>query len=199
MNFENYYPFTPAPLPYDFEALKPYISEYTLYFHHDKHYKDYLNKLNELLAASPFMQNVPLEVLTKTENADLRKNAGGVYNHELYFNSLTPNYKEPSAKMKKLISDSFGSEQNMRNKLIDTGTAHTGSGYIWLAENPNGILEVLTTPNQDTIDFDKFTPLMNIDLWEHSYYLDKQNRRKDYLNGIMNILNWEKAEDRLER
>lgn len=199
MNFENYYPFSAAPLPYELEALRPYISEYTLYFHHDKHYKDYLNKLNMLVKASPLMQNVPLEALTKMEDEDIRKNAGGVYNHELYFYSLTPDYKDPSPKLQKLINQSFGSEKEMFDTLIDEGMGLTGSGYVWLAENHNGMLEILVTPNQETIDFDKFTPLLNVDLWEHSYYLDKQNRRRDYLNSIRNVLDWDAAEKRLEK
>ena len=197
MNFDNYYPYAPMPLPYSFDALKPYISEYTMYFHHDKHYKDYVNKLNNLLKNSPMMQNVPLEALTKMGDAEISRNAGGVYNHELYFDSLTPEKKEPSANMKNLINRSFGSEKELQNELVDMGTNFNGSGWIWLAAAPDKSLELILTPNQETIDFDKLTPLFNVDLWEHSYYLDKQNRRRDYLNAVMDIIDWEKAEERL--
>lgn len=197
MNHDNYYPFETMPLPYSIDALKPYISEYTLYFHHDKHYKGYVDKLNALLKKSPTMQNVPLEALTKMSDKDISTNAGGVYNHELYFASLTPDYKEPSEKMSRLIQNSFGSEKEMWNELISAGMDLTGSGFVWLAVNPDGELEVVVTKNQDTIDFDKYSPLLNIDVWEHAYYLDRQNLRRDYLTAVKNIINWENAEKML--
>ncbi len=197
MNSENYYPFAPVPLSYDFAALEPNISRYTMYFHHDKHYKNYLNKLNSILAKHPLMQNIPLEVLTKMGDEDLQKNAGGTYNHELYFSSLTPDYKEPSANMKNLITRSFGSEKEFRDELVDMGTGHNGSGWIWVVFTPDKNIGLVITPNQETIDFDKYTPLLLIDLWEHAYYLDRQNDRREYLSAIMKHLDWEKAEQRL--
>lgn len=197
MNNDNYYPFETAPLSYPIDALNPYISEYTLYFHHDKHYKGYVDKLNALLKKSPTMQNVPLEALTKMSDKDVSTNAGGVYNHELYFSSLTPDYKAPSEKMSGLIRNSFGSEKEMWNELVSAGMDLTGSGFVWLGANPNGELEVVVTENQDTPDLDKFSPLLNIDVWEHAYYLDRQNLRRDYLTAVQNIINWENAEKML--
>lgn len=197
MNNDNYYPFETIPLPYSIDALNPYISEYTLYFHHDKHYKGYVDKLNALLKKSPTMQNVPLEALTKMSDKDVSTNAGGVYNHELYFSSLTPDYKAPSEKMSGLIQNSFGSEKEMWNELVSAGMDLTGSGFVWLGVNPNGELEVAVTKNQDTPDLDKFSPLLNIDVWEHAYYLDRQNLRRDYLTALQNIINWENAEKML--
>ncbi len=190
MNYDNYYPFEPLPLMYGIDALDPYISEYTLYFHHDKHYKAYLDKLNALLKSSSLMQNVPLEALTKTSDEDIRTNAGGVYNHELYFSSLTPGGSEPSEKTRRLIEKSFGGEKEMWGEIIGAGMGIVGSGWVWLVLDRDGNLEVVTTPNQETIDFDKFTPIFNIDVWEHAYYLDRQNRRADYLNAVKNIINW---------
>lgn len=197
MNAENYYPYSYLPLPYDFAALEPQISRYTMYFHHDKHYKNYLDKLNSILIQHPLWQNVPLEVLTKMGDEDLQKNAGGTYNHELYFNSLTPDYKDPSANMKNLIKHSFGSEKELYSAIIDAGVGHNGSGWIWVVFNPEKNIEIMVTPNQETIDFDKYTPLLIIDLWEHAYYLDRQNERREYLSAIMKLLDWEKAERRL--
>ncbi|MBD5138659.1 MAG: superoxide dismutase [Ruminococcus sp.] len=197
MNNDNYYPFETTPLPYSIDVLNPYISEYTLYFHHDKHYKGYVDKLNALLKKSPTMQNVPLEALTKMSDKDVSTNAGGVYNHELYFSSLTPDYKAPSEKMSGLIQNSFGSEKEMWNELVSAGMDLTGSGFVWLGANPNGELEVVVTENQDTPDLDKFSPLLNIDVWEHAYYLDRQNLRRDYLTAVQNIINWENAEKML--
>lgn len=198
MNYDNFYPFDFDPLPYALEELNPYISEYTLYFHHDKHYKNYVDKLNALLKKRPLLHNVSLEALTKMSDSDIRTNAGGVYNHELYFASLTPDYKEPSEKMQKLIDDSFGSEKEMWDEIIEAGMGLVGSGYVWLVLDDDGKLDVIVTHNQDTPDFDKYTPLFNIDVWEHSYYLDRQNRRADYLNAIKSVINWENAECMLD-
>ena len=197
MNFDKYYPYKAEELPYDRDALSPNISEYTLYFHHDKHYKGYVDKLNEMLSGSPLMQNIPLEGLTKLDDRKVRTSAGGVYNHELYFGSLTPNYREPSPKLKKKIEESFGSVEEMLKKLSEAAMSITGSGWVWLAENEKGKLEILTTPNMETIDFDKYNPILAIDVWEHSYYLDRQNRREDYIEALMKLINWTGAENRL--
>ncbi|MBP1560720.1 MAG: superoxide dismutase [Oscillospiraceae bacterium] len=197
MNFDNFYPYSPMPLPFELNSLAPDITEYTMYFHHDKHYKGYLDKLNEMLKNSPLMQNVPLEGLTKMEDNELRTNAGGVYNHELYFNSLTPDYRSPSARMRGKLEENFGSEHGFWQKVKESGDALKGSGYIWLAETPDGRLVLKLSPNQETLDFDRYNPLLNIDVWEHAYYLDRQNRRQDYLDGLRHLINWDHAEKRM--
>lgn len=199
MNYDNYYPFEAQALPYEIDALKPYISDYTLYFHHDKHYKNYVDKLNALLKNSPLMQNVPLEALTKVKDEDISINAGGVYNHELYFSSLAPNGKEPSPKMQELIKKGFGSEKELWGEIISAALGITGSGYVWLVLDKDGRLQVLITGGQDTVDFDKYLPLLIIDVWEHAYYLDRQNRRIDYLKALTNIINWENAEKMMDK
>lgn len=197
MNFDNYYPFSAEALPYELNALSPDISEYTLYFHHGKHYQGYVDKLNEIIKDSPLMQNIPLEGLARIDDDEIRNNAGGIFNHELYFSSLTPNYREPSGRLKKKIEESFGSFEGMLKKLAEAAVSLKGSGWVWLVENKKGGLEILTTPNQETIDFDKYTPLLAIDVWEHAYYLDRQNRRPDYIDAVIKILNWATAENRL--
>ncbi len=197
MNSDKYYPYKAAPLGYDIKALSPHISEYTLYFHHDKHYCGYVEKLNALLKDLPVMQNVPLEGLTKMNDADIRTNAGGIFNHELYFASLTPEYREPSARMKRKMQESFGSPENMIKLLYDTAMDIVGSGWVWIGEDQGGRLEILTTKDQETIDLDKYVPLIAIDMWEHSYYLDRQNRRSEYADAVMNVINWVGAENRL--
>lgn len=188
--FDKYYPFTAEELPYGFNDLAPNISEYTLYFHHEKHYLGYIDKLNKLLEDRPFMQNIPLETLTKMEDEAIRTNAGGVYNHELYFASLTPNYRQPAGKLAEQIAAGFGSLDALNEQLANAGMDVVGSGWVWLAENQNGGLEILTTKNQDTPDFDKYNPLLAIDVWEHAYYLDQQNRRDKYLNAALQKINW---------
>lgn len=197
MSFDKYYPFTAMELPYELNALDPNISEYTMYFHHDKHYMGYIDKLNKLLENRPLMQNIPLETLTKMEDEAIRNNAGGVYNHELYFSSLTPNYRKPAGRISKQIEKDFGSLEALEEKLADAGMGITGSGWVWLAEDTNGNLEILTTKNQETIDFDKYNPLMNIDVWEHAYYLDRQNRRDKYLNAVLQKANWLGAQNNM--
>lgn len=197
MNYDNFYPFEYEPLSYNLEELNPYISEYTLYFHHDKHYKNYVDKLNSLIERRPMLHNVSLEALTKMSDDDIRTNAGGVYNHELYFASLTPDDTEPSEKMMKLIDGSFGSEKEMWDEIIEAGLGIVGSGYVWLVFDNDGKLDVIVTHNQDTPDFDKYAPIFNIDVWEHSYYLDRQNRRADYLTAVKNVIDWEHAEKML--
>ncbi len=198
MNFDNYYPFSPAELPYSFDALKPHISEYTMYFHHDKHYKGYLSRLNAILEKSPLMQNVPLEALTKMGDRELRRNAGGVYNHEMYFGSLTPEYSEPSERISGLIRDAFGSEKELADEISDMGMGIDGSGWVWLVHSPEKGLELISTPNQETVDFDSCVPILAIDVWEHAYYLDRQDRRREYLAAVMKLLDWKKAEERLD-
>ncbi|MDE5859239.1 MAG: superoxide dismutase, partial [Oscillospiraceae bacterium] len=165
MNYDKYYPFKAEDLSYALNALEPYISEYTMYFHHDKHYMNYLNKLNELLKDKPLMQNIPLEGLTKIDDKDISTNAGGVYNHELFFSSVSPRNGEPAQHLRDKISKSFGSVDELEEKLIEAGKSVVGSGWVWLALDKNGDLVILTTPNQSTIDFDKYTPLLIIDVW----------------------------------
>lgn len=198
MNYDKYYPFKAEDLNYALDALDPYISEYTMYFHHDKHYMNYLSKLNELLKDKPLMQNIPLEGLTKIDNDDISTNAGGVYNHELYFSSVSPRTGEPAKHLLDKIIREFGSVKELEKKLIEAGMGIVGSGWVWLALDPEGKLVILTTPNQQTIDFDKYTPLLIIDVWEHSYYLDRQNLRKEYLEALMNVLNWAAANNKAD-
>lgn len=190
MSYNKYYPFSAAELPYALDSLAPAISEYTMYFHHDKHYKNYVDKLNELLKDKPLMQNIPLEGLTKINNEDISTNAGGVYNHELYFSSLSPRGGSPTSDMLAKITSSFGSLKELEAELIEAGKGIIGSGWVWLALDSSGDLVILTTPNQETIDFDKYTPLLAIDVWEHAYYLDKQNIREAYLQAVTKLLNW---------
>lgn len=190
MNYNKFYPFNAVELPYALDSFSPEISEYTMYFHHDKHYKNYVDKLNELLKDKPLMQNIPLEGLTKINNEDISANAGGIYNHELYFSSLSPRGGAPSQHLLNKITSSFGSLKELEAELIEAGKSIIGSGWVWLALDNNGKLVILTTPNQETIDFDKYTPLLAIDVWEHAYYLDKQNLREVYLQAVIKLLNW---------
>lgn len=199
MSFDKYHPFVSEKLPYAFDALVPNISECTMHFHHDKHYMGYIDKLNKLLEEKPYMQDIPLETLTKMEDDAIRNNAGGVYNHELYFRSLTPDYQKPAGRIAQQIEKDFGSLEALEKKLTEAGMGIIGSGWVWLVENQRGNLEILTTKNQDTINFDKYNPLMNIDVWEHAYYLDRQNRRDKYLNAVLKKANWLNAQNNMRK
>lgn len=191
------YPFEVQPLPYSYETLNPYLEENTLHFHHDKHYATYILKLNEILKNYPNLQNMTLEeLLINTEELPneaktaIKNNAGGVYNHELYFSCMNNIESElPTDKLALAINSSFGSFEQFRSKLTSAAINQFGSGYAWLILS-NKKLEILSTPNQDTPISRTVTPLLCIDVWEHAYYLQYQNRRGDYIENWFNLINW---------
>ncbi len=178
-------------LPFKEDALEPYVSAETVRFHYDKHHRGYVNKVNELIAGTDF-QTMPLEdiiemTFDKPEYQALYNNAGQVFNHNMYWNSIGIGAKfdkETEAK----IEAYFGTRDALREKLADKATAYFGSGWAWLAEGENGVLDVLTTRNGDTPLVLGYKPILNIDVWEHAYYLDYQNRRKDYASAFVEHL-----------
>lgn len=193
-----HYPFEPKPLPYIKEALEPYISEETLHFHHGKHYITYVNKLNEIIKNYPNLQNMTLEQLLIDSNSipceiktAIKNNAGGVYNHELYFACMNHSDCEiPTDRLALAINTAFGSIDNFKAQLSTAAISQFGSGYAWLILC-NNQLEILSTPNQDTPISDTVIPLLCIDVWEHAYYLQYQNLRPDYVNNWFNLINWD--------
>lgn len=200
MRDERFYPFTAMPLPFAYNSLQPDISEYTMYFHHDKHYKGYVDKLNALLKDMPFLQNVPLSELTKNENTDIKNNAGGVFNHEMYFASLSPERRPVSEFIAECLTKNFGSVQEFLKEFHEAGMSQFGSGYAWLIKccgKDNKLLKIIKTANQDTPDFITEIPILPVDVWEHAYYLDRQNRRDIYLDAFFNVLNWDVIEKRI--
>lgn len=185
------------PLAYRLEELMPYISAQTLSFHHQKHYQGYVTKLNDLISNTDFenlsLENIILKSASDTLWTAIFNNAAQVYNHEFYFNSLAgldENKKIPAALEKEILKD-FQSVDALKEKLIEVGLAVFGSGYVWLVKE-DGHLKVepflnaftpLTKPNM--------VPLLAIDVWEHAYYLDKQNLRAAYLKDVVNnLINW---------
>jgi len=191
------YPFEIKELAYPYDALEPYLSRETLEFHHDKHYVTYVNKLNEIIKNYPNLQNMTLdELLIQAEHipceirTGIKNNAGGVYNHELYFACMnSPDCELPTDKLAIAINASFGSIDNFKAEMTTAATNQFGSGYAWLILSSNK-LEIIATPNQDTPISDTVTPLLCIDVWEHAYYLQYQNRRPDYINNWFNLINW---------
>lgn len=191
------YPFEVKDLPYAYNALEPYLCDEILKFHHDKHYVTYVNKLNEILKNYKNLQNMTLdELLIQTEEIPnevktaVKNNAGGVYNHELYFACMNSADSElPTDKLALAINSAFGSIDNFKAELTAAAINQFGSGYAWLILS-NGKLEIISTPNQDTPISLTVTPLLCIDVWEHAYYLQYQNRRPDYVDNWFNLINW---------
>ena len=191
------YPFEAKELPYSYDALEPYLCKEILDFHHDKHYVTYVNKLNEIIKNYPNLQNMTLDaLLIETDHIPceirtaIKNNAGGVYNHELYFACMNSSECElPTDKLALAINASFGSIDKFKAELTAAAANQFGSGYAWLILKDNK-LEIIATPNQDTPISKTVTPLLCIDVWEHAYYLQYQNRRPDYIDNWFNLINW---------
>ncbi len=200
------YPFVVRPLPYEYDALVPVLDEETLTFHHDKHYKTYVDNLNGALADYPELQKKSLTELLSQLNmlpgavqTAVRNNGGGVYNHELYFDSMKePVGQEPSGALAEAIDRDFGSYRQWKEQMKQAAVGKFGSGWAWLVADGDGILSIVQTANQDVPDLEDYTPILLVDVWEHAYYLQYQNRRADYVDGWFGLINWRKAGKRYE-
>lgn len=200
------YPFVVRPLPYDYDALVPVLDEETLTFHHDKHYKTYVDNLNSALSDYPELQKMSLpELLTHISTLPgavktaVRNNGGGVYNHELYFDSMRePAGQEPEGALAKAIDRDFGSYRQWKEQMKQSAVGKFGSGWAWLVADKEGRLSIVQTANQDVPDLEEFVPILLVDVWEHAYYLQYQNRRADYVEGWFGLINWRKAGKRYE-
>jgi superoxide dismutase, Fe-Mn family len=198
-------PFKLITLPYAYNALEPYIDSLTMEIHHTKHHQAYVNNLNAAVAGTEAEHMTLEQILANTKKFDIkvRNNAGGVYNHDLYFLSLSPKGGgQPTGELAKAINATFGSFENMKTQLDNAGLTRFGSGWAWLYVNPEGKLAICSTPNQDNplmdIADNKGVPIFGIDVWEHAYYLKYQNKRADYLNAIWNVVDWDAVSKRYE-
>ena len=198
----QHYPFELPPLPYSYNALEPYLDSQTLAFHHDKHFKAYVDSLNQALEKLPAYQNWSLERLIR-ENFRLPfqmqtavwNNAGGVYNHNLYFQLMEhPCDQQPQGKLIRAVESTYGSIENFQEQFKKCALSQFGSGYAWLVSDCRGRLKIVKTLNQDTPLPRGFGPVLLVDVWEHAYYLQYQNRRGEYLDAFMHLINWEEAE-----
>ena len=183
-------------LPYNLDALEPYISRQTLGFHYLKHHKGYVEKLNKLIEGTQFetmmLEEIVTEAHKKTEYQDIYHNAAQVWNHNFYWQSLNPNGGEPNKKLLEKIEETFGSFDDFKDIMRKKALEQFGSGWAWLAEDNNGNLLAYNTSNADNPLIFGHTPLLTIDVWEHAYYLDCQNLRADYVNKVLdNLLNWQ--------
>lgn len=194
-------PFTLKPLPYAYDALEPYIDSRTLCFHHDKHLKAYVDNLNKALAPYPEYQDwrlpellLHLDKLPEAIRTPVKNNAGGVYNHELYFASMTGQHTSPSPCFLKALTDSFGSYEEWKSEMSQAAVTLFGSGWAWLVADEDGHMKIIKAVNQD-VPLPLF-PLLPLDVWEHAYYLGYQNRRADYVDCWFSLINWPVVEKR---
>lgn len=200
------YPFVVRPLPYEYDALVPVLDQETLMFHHDKHYKTYVDNLNSALADYPELQQKSLVELLSDISAlpdaiqtAVRNNGGGVYNHELYFDSMKGAVgQEPSGALAEAIDRDFGSYRQWKEQMKQAAVGKFGSGWAWLVSDRDGKLSIVQTSNQDVPNLEKYVPILLVDVWEHAYYLQYQNRRADYVDGWFSLINWRKAGKRYD-
>lgn len=194
------------PLPYDYGALEPHISTKTMQFHHDKHHQAYVTNLNAALKDHPDHQGKSIEDLIADLNAlpeairtAVRNNGGGHANHTLFWQIMKPGGGgEPTGALGQAIANELGGFAAFKEALNKAGTTRFGSGWGWLVLTKDGKLAVTSTANQDSPIMEGQTPLLGVDVWEHAYYLDYQNRRPDYLASWWNTLNWEEVGQRYD-
>jgi superoxide dismutase, Fe-Mn family len=187
------------PLPYDFNALEPHIDAQTMELHHDKHHAAYVNNANAALEGTEWADRSVVEVLQNLgslpadKQGPVRNNAGGHYNHSLFWEWMSPNGGgAPDGALADAIAAAFGSFDDFKAQLKAAGVGRFGSGWAWLVHDNSG-LSIVSTANQDNPVSDGKTPLLGVDVWEHAYYLKYQNRRPDYLDAWWNVVNWPKV------
>lgn len=191
-------------LEYNYDALEPHIDTQTMQIHYEKHHQTYCDKLN---AALEQFEEVPEELEEVLANISeystaVRNNGGGVWNHNFYWKSMTPNNSEMSDTLKSKLEEEFGSIEDFKTHFKNAALGQFGSGWAWLIQNEDGTLDIVSTPNQDNPLMDiaphEGTPLLGIDVWEHAYYLKYQNRRPEYIDAFFNVINWEAVEERMK-
>ena len=186
------------PLPYDYNALEPYIDTQTMQLHHDKHHAAYVTNLNNALSNHEFASLSVDDVLRRINEVPenirtaVRNNGGGHSNHTMFWQIMKPNGGgEPTGALANAIQSTFGSFDAFKAAFNDAGVKRFGSGWAWLVLDRSGKLQVISTANQDSPLMDGLYPVMGNDVWEHAYYLKYQNRRPDYLNAWWNVVNWD--------
>lgn len=195
--------YTLPDLPYPHNALEPHIDAKTMEIHHGKHHNAYITKVNDAIAGTD-LENLPIEELVanldkvpEAKRTAVRNNGGGHANHSLFWTVLSPNGGGgPSGDLGAAIDSTFGSLDAFKEKFAAAGATRFGSGWAWLIVTKDGKLEVTSTPNQDSPLMDGNTPILGLDVWEHAYYLNYQNRRPDYITAFWNVVNWDEVAKR---
>ena len=195
--------FTLPALPYAFNALEPHIDTRTMEIHHGKHHNAYVTNLNNALAGKP-EENLSIEEICKNISkypAAVRNNGGGHYNHSFFWTILGPNTGgNPTGPIGDAIKSAFGTFEEFKTKFAAAAVGRFGSGWAWLIVDDGGKLQITSTPNQDNPLMDiaevKGKPVLGLDVWEHAYYLNYQNRRPDYITAFWNVVNWSEVAKR---
>jgi Fe-Mn family superoxide dismutase len=192
------------PLPYAFNALEPHIDARTMEIHHDKHHAAYTTNLNNALKDYPDLQSKSIEQLLQSLDSlpeairtVVRNNGGGFANHNLFWLIMGPGKGgEPTGDLAAAINSAFGSFADFKTKFAAAGTGRFGSGWAWLIVEKGGAVSITSTPNQDTPVMEGKNPILGLDVWEHAYYLNYQNRRPDYIAAWWNVVNWDEVAKR---
>ena len=186
-------------LNYAFDALEPNIDAKTMEIHYGKHHNGYTNNLNNIISGTEHEGKSIEEILKSLDlnNSGLRNNGGGYYNHNLFWEIMGPNSGgEPKGEISELINSNFGSFENFKDEFSKEAATRFGSGWAWLCAHTDGKLEICSTANQDNPIMPNGcggVPVLCLDVWEHAYYLNYQNRRPDYINAFFNVINWEEV------
>ena len=191
------------PLPYEYNALEPYIDTQTMQLHHDKHHQTYVTNLNNALKDHPFASLQPEEILRRINEVPdavrtaVRNSGGGHVNHTMFWQIMKPNGGgEPTGDIANAITSSFGSFDAFKTAFNDAATKQFGSGWAWLTLGQDGKLQISSSPNQDSPLLNGVYPILGNDVWEHAYYLKYQNRRPEYLSNWWNVVNWDEINKR---
>ena len=195
------YPFDLPDLGYAHDALEPHIDARTMEIHHGKHHAGYTSKLNAALEGHSALHSKSaielvsdLDALPQSIRTAVRNNGGGYVNHTLFWDVMTPGGADaPSGELASAIDAAFGSFDAFKDEFQSTAAGQFGSGWGWLCVDGNGTLSVISTANQDSPHMEGLTPILGVDVWEHAYYLNYQNRRPDYLSAFWNVVNWDRV------
>jgi superoxide dismutase, Fe-Mn family len=206
------YPFSLPDLPYPHDALEPHLDEQTLRIHHGKHHKSYVDKLNEALAKEPELQSLTLtellrgiDKLPESVRTAVKNNAGGHYNHDLFWNSLAPAStssapREPRGDLAQAITAQYGSFGKFREQFTELAGKHFASGWVALVlAHAGGKLAIVDLKDHEVPKLAENTPLLIVDVWEHAYYLKFQNRRPEFLSAFWNVVDWDKTAERFKQ
>ena len=177
-------------LPFDDNALEPYISKETLEYHHGKHHAGYINNLNRLVKGTEY-EDLKLEKIIQTADGGIFNNAAQVYNHNFYFNGMSSKTTAPTQKLVKLLDLNFGSVEEFKELFLETAAGLFGSGWVWLSIDEAGSLTLESFSNAGNPLLSGHTPLLTCDVWEHAYYIDYRNARADYLEKWWGLINWD--------
>ena len=190
-------PFFLTPLPYAEQALEPHISAETLHYHHGKHAAAYVDKLNSLIAGTPFAETSSLEDIVLQSDGAIFNNAAQAWNHAFYFEQFAPKPKhKPEGELAKAIDKTFGSVEQLKEQMERDAIALFGSGWVWLAADKHGELAIVSKPNAGNPLTEGLYPLIAIDVWEHAYYIDHRNARAAGVKALWKVLCWSKIEER---